>query len=291
MKKITIGFALILLALLAGCGTPKTGEKDMQNLPDLSSQTALILVHGSSGSSDTMDSFSDPLLEDSKTSNERIKLDISTDGELSYHGVFTKSAVNPIVQIGFEDSLDATIEQQTDWLRIAMKDLKTKYNFTKMDGVGHSNGGLVLSTYSEKYAKTAPILERVVAIGSPYNDLDEDDNDGDLAFTDVPVTTPMLKDYEDNRSKISPDLLVLSIAGDIDNGSFSDDIVPVLSAFGSRLIFKDQAKVYLESYFKGAAYDHRTLFANEDVQKKVSWFLYDYSGDKKEVELADDETE
>ncbi|MBC6308655.1 alpha/beta hydrolase [Listeria sp. FSL L7-1582] len=285
MKKWILGIGFLLL-VLAGCGHSKISEKEIENLPNLSGETALVLVHGTGGSVDTFDGFSDTFIDDYQLSNERIKLEIGTDGEISYHGVFTKNAKHPIVQIGFEDSIDATIEQQTDWLRIAMQDLEKRYHFARFDGVGHSNGGLVLSTYSQKYAKTMPTLERLVAIGAPYNDLDEEDNDGDLAFTDVPVTTPLLKAYKDNRGKIDSNLLVLSIAGDIDDGSLSDDIVPVLSALGSRLIFKDTAKVYLESYYKGAEYDHRTMFANPDIQEKVAWFLYTYKGDKKEIELA-----
>lgn len=285
MKIWILGIGFLLL-VLAGCGHSKASEKELENLPNLSGETALILVHGTGGSTDTFDGFSDTFIDDYKLSNERIKLEVGTDGKISYHGVFTKNAKHPIVQIGFEDSIDATIEQQTDWLRIAMQDLEKRYHFATFDGVGHSNGGLVLSTYSQKYAKTTPMLKRLVAIGAPYNDLDADDNDGDLAFTDVPVTTSLLKAYEDNRDKIDSNLLVLSIAGDIDDGSFSDDIVPVLSALGSRLIFKDTAKVYLESYYKGAEYDHRTMFANPDIQEKVAWFLYKYEGDKKEIELA-----
>lgn len=285
MKKWILGLGLLLL-VLAGCGNSKASEKELENLPNLSGETALILVHGTGGSTDTFDGFSDTFIDDYKLSNERIKLEVGTDSKLTYHGVFTKNAKHPIVQIGFADSIDASIEQQTDWLRIAMQDLEKRYHLATFDGVGHSNGGLVLSTYSQKYAKTTPTLERLVAMGAPYNDLDEEDNDGDLAFDDVPVTTPLLKTYEDNRAKMDSNLLVLSIAADIDDGSFSDDIVPVLSALGSRLIFKDTAKVYLESYYKGAEYDHRTMFANPDIQKKVAWFLYTYKGDKKEVELA-----
>ncbi|EUJ47514.1 alpha/beta hydrolase [Paenilisteria rocourtiae] len=285
MKKILCSIGLLLL-ILAGCGDTETTEKEMQNLPNLSNQTPLILVHGTGGNTDTFDSFSDTFIDDYKLSNERIKLEIGTDGKLIYHGIFTKNAKNPIVQIGFEDSIDASIDQQTDWLRIAIKDLANKYKFAQMDGVGHSNGGLVLSTYSQNFAKTRPLLKRLVVIGSPYNDLDENDNKGDLDFTDVPVTTPLLKSYEENRDKINPELLVLSIASDIDDGSFSDDIVPVLSALGSRLIFKDQSKVYLESYYKGPEYDHRTMFADHTIQEHVAWFLYTYKGDHQEINLV-----
>ncbi|MBC2241445.1 alpha/beta hydrolase [Listeria booriae] len=285
MKK-SVTFIALLIFLLAGCSTDKTTEQDMKNLPDLSAQTALILVHGTGGSTDTFDGFSDVFIDDYHTSNECIKLHIGTDGALTYHGTFSKKALHPIVQIGFADSIAASITQQAIWLRLAMEDLQKKYKFAAFDGVGHSNGGLVLSTYAQKYAKTAPTLERLVAIGSPYNDLDPDDNKGDLAFTDVPKATPLLQKYEKNRAKINPDLLVLSIASNIDDGSFSDDIVPVLSAFGSRLIFKNEAKAYLESYYKGEEYDHRTLFASPDIQKKIAWFLYEYPGDKKEISLA-----
>ncbi|MBC6316067.1 alpha/beta hydrolase [Listeria grandensis] len=288
MKKILVSL-LMLSLILAGCGPSKASEKELQNLPNLSSQTALVLVHGTGGGTGTFDGFSSTFIDKYKVSNQRISLKISTDGKLNYYGTLTKNAQHPIIQIGFEDSIDATITQQADWLRIALKDVANRYGFTKFDGVGHSNGGLVLSTYAQKYAKATPELKRLVAIGSPFNDLESDDNAGDLTFDDVPKTTPLLRTYEDNSSKISPDLLVLSIAGDVDDDSFSDDIVPVLSALGSRLIFKGHSKVYLESYYKGEEYDHRTMFANPDIQKKVAWFLYDYPGNKKEIQLAKNE--
>lgn len=116
-------------------------------------------------------------------------------------GKLTKQAKNPIIAVAFDDN-QAPIEEWRDWLNIAITDLKTRFHFKKLNGIGYSNGGLALSAYVQKYHET-PNFQKLIILGAPYNDLDEKDNAGGAEFDSVPHETDMLKSFL-NRKKKEP---------------------------------------------------------------------------------------
>lgn len=254
---------------------------------DLKKEIPIILIHGSGGDTHSLDEMADHLMNEYKSSNEEISMSISEKGTITYQGKLTKDAKRPIIKFGFDQNQAAPM----DWsglLKIAMQDLKTRYGFTQMDGVGHSNGGLALTYFAEDYSKdnTVPNLRKLVAIGSPFNDLDPDDNGDDLTFKKLPNNTSQLDYFIEKETKVNPDLEVLSIAGALSEDNLTDGIVPTNSSLASRLFMPNNAKVYMEDLQVGESAIHQTLHETPESIEKTYWFLEKYQPTKSEIKLV-----
>lgn len=254
---------------------------------DLKKEIPIILIHGSGGDTHSLDEMADHLMNEYKSSNEEMSMSISEKGTITYQGKLTKDAKRPIIKFGFDQNQAAPMDW-SDLLKIAMQDLKTRYGFTQMDGVGHSNGGLALTYFAEDYSKdnTIPNLRKLVAIGSPFNDLDPDDNGDDLTFKKLPNNTSQLDYFIEKETKLNPDLEVLSIAGALSEDNLTDGIVPTNSSLASRLFMPNNAKVYMEDLQVGESAIHQTLHETPESIKKTYWFLEKYQPTKSEIKLV-----
>lgn len=254
---------------------------------DLKKEIPIILIHGSGGDTHSLDEMADHLMNEYKSSNEEMSMSISEKGTITYQGKLTKDAKRPIIKFGFDQNQAAPMDW-SDLLKIAMQDLKTRYGFTQMDGVGHSNGGLALTYFAEDYSKdnTVPNLRKLVAIGSPFNDLDPDDNGDDLTFKKLPNNTPQLDYFIEKETKLNPDLEVLSIAGALSEDNLTDGIVPTNSSLASRLFMPTNAKVYMEDLQVGESAIHQTLHETPESIEKTYWFLEKYQPTKSEIKLV-----
>lgn len=259
---------------------------------DLKKEIPIILIHGSGGDTHSLDEMADHLMNEYKSSTEEMSMSISEKGTITYQGKLTKDAKRPIIKFGFDQNQAAPMDW-SDLLKIAMQDLKTRYGFTQMDGVGHSNGGLALTYFAEDYSKdnTVPNLRKLVAIGSPFNDLDPDDNGDDLTFKKLPNNTSQLDYFIEKETKLNPDLEVLSIAGALSEDNLTDGIVPTNSSLASRLFMPTNAKVYMEDLQVGESAIHQTLHETPESIEKTYWFLEKYQPTKSEIKLVSKQEE
>lgn len=259
---------------------------------DLKEEIPIILIHGSGGDTHSLDEMADHLMNEYKSSNEEMSMSISEKGTITYQGKLTKDAKRPIIKFGFDQNQAAPMDW-SDLLKIAMQDLKTRYGFTQMDGVGHSNGGLALTYFAEDYSKdnTVPNLRKLVAIGSPFNDLDPDDNGDDLTFKKLTNNTSQLDYFIEKETKVNPDLEVLSIAGALSEDNLTDGIVPTNSSLASRLFMPTNAKVYMEDLQVGESAIHQTLHETPESIEKTYWFLEKYQPTKSEIKLVSKQEE
>ncbi|MBC1861009.1 alpha/beta hydrolase [Listeria welshimeri] len=271
MKKYFVTIMILLFGSLILTACQKDSEVTSSSPPkvDLKKEIPIILIHGSGGDTHSLDEMADHLMNEYKSSNEEMSMSISEKGTITYQGKLTKDAKRPIIKFGFDQNQAAPMDW-SDLLKIAMQDLKTRYGFTQMDGVGHSNGGLALTYFAEDYSKdnTVPNLRKLVAIGSPFNDLDPDDNGDDLTFKKLPNNTPQLDYFIEKETKLNPDLEVLSIAGALSEDNLTDGIVPTNSSLASRLFMPNNAKVYMEDLQVGESAIHQTLHETPESTKK-----------------------
>ncbi|MBC1958086.1 alpha/beta hydrolase [Listeria welshimeri] len=294
MKKYFVTIMILLFGSLILTACQKDSEVTSSSPPkvDLKKEIPIILIHGSGGDTHSLDEMADHLMNEYKSSNEEMSMSISEKGTITYQGKLTKDAKRPIIKFGFDQNQAAPM----DWsglLKIAMQDLKTRYGFTQMDGVGHSNGGLALTYFAEDYSKdnTVPNLRKLVAIGSPFNDLDPDDNGDDLTFKKLPNNTSQLDYFIEKETKVNPDLEVLSIAGALSEDNLTDGIVPTNSSLASRLFMPTNAKVYMEDLQVGESAIHQTLHETPESIEKTYWFLEKYQPTKSEIKLVSKQEE
>ncbi|MBF2508961.1 alpha/beta hydrolase [Listeria welshimeri] len=289
MKKYFVTIMILLFGSLILTACQKDSEVTSSSPPkvDLKEEIPIILIHGSGGDTHSLDEMADHLMNEYKSSNEEMSMSISEKGTITYQGKLTKDAKRPIIKFGFDQNQAAPMDW-SDLLKIAMQDLKTRYGFTQMDGVGHSNGGLALTYFAEDYSKdsTVPNLRKLVAIGSPFNDLDPDDNGDDLTFKKLPNNTSQLDYFIEKETKVNPDLEVLSIAGALSEDNLTDGIVPTNSSLASRLFMPTNAKVYMEDLQVGESAIHQTLHETPESIEKTYWFLEKYQPTKSEIKLV-----
>ncbi|MBC2344448.1 alpha/beta hydrolase [Listeria welshimeri] len=289
MKKYFVTIMILLFGSLILTACQKDSEVTSSSPPkvDLKKEIPIILIHGSGGDTHSLDEMADHLMNEYKSSTEEMSMSISEKGTITYQGKLTKDAKRPIIKFGFDQNQAAPMDW-SDLLKIAMQDLKTRYGFTQMDGVGHSNGGLALTYFAEDYSKdnTVPNLRKLVAIGSPFNDLDPDDNGDDLTFKKLPNNTSQLDYFIEKETKLNPDLEVLSIAGALSEDNLTDGIVPTNSSLASRLFMPTNAKVYMEDLQVGESAIHQTLHETPESIEKTYWFLEKYQPTKSEIKLV-----
>ncbi|MBC1693767.1 alpha/beta hydrolase [Listeria welshimeri] len=294
MKKYFVTIMILLFGSLILTACQKDSEVTSSSPPkvDLKKEIPIILIHGSGGDTHSLDEMADHLMNEYKSSNEEMSMSISEKGTITYQGKLTKDAKRPIIKFGFDQNQAAPMDW-SDLLKIAMQDLKTRYGFTQMDGVGHSNGGLALTYFAEDYSKdnTVPNLRKLVAIGSPFNDLDPDDNGDDLTFKKLPNNTSQLDYFIEKETKLNPDLEVLSIAGALSEDNLTDGIVPTNSSLASRLFMPTNAKVYMEDLQVGESAIHQTLHETPESIEKTYWFLEKYQPTKSEIKLVSKQEE
>ncbi|MBC1686521.1 alpha/beta hydrolase [Listeria welshimeri] len=294
MKKYFVAIMILLFGSLILTACQKDSEVTSSSPPkvDLKKEIPIILIHGSGGDTHSLDEMADHLMNEYKSSNEEMSMSISEKGTITYQGKLTKDAKRPIIKFGFDQNQAAPMDW-SDLLKIAMQDLKTRYGFTQMDGVGHSNGGLALTYFAEDYSKdnTVPNLRKLVAIGSPFNDLDPDDNGDDLTFKKLTNNTSQLDYFIEKETKVNPDLEVLSIAGALSEDNLTDGIVPTNSSLASRLFMPTNAKVYMEDLQVGESAIHQTLHETPESIEKTYWFLEKYQPTKSEIKLVSKQEE
>ncbi|MBC2074432.1 alpha/beta hydrolase [Listeria marthii] len=288
MKKyfITIMILLFGTLLLSACQNDKEAENSSPPKVDLKDQIPIILIHGSGGDTHSLDEMADQLMNEYKSSNEAMSMSISADGDITYQGELTKDAKRPIIKFAFDQN-QATPDDWSQWLKIAMVDLKNRYGFTQMDGVGHSNGGLALTYFAEDYGKdeTVPTLRKIVAIGSPFNDLDSNDNGKDLTFKQLPNSTAQLDYFMEKQHDINPNLEVLAIAGALSDDNPTDGVVPTNSSLATRLFMPGNAKAYIEDVQVGKGAVHQTLHETTKSIEKTHWFLEEFKTDETLIKL------
>ncbi|MDT0015452.1 alpha/beta hydrolase [Listeria cossartiae] len=288
MKKyfITIMILLFGTLLLSACQNDKEAENSSPPKVDLKDQIPIILIHGSGGDTHSLDEMADQLMNEYKSSNEAMSMSISADGDITFQGELTKDAKRPIIKFAFDQN-QATPDDWSKWLKIAMVDLKDRYGFTQMDGVGHSNGGLALTYFAEDYGKdeTVPILRKIVAIGSPFNDLDPNDNGKDLTFKNLPNSTAQLDYFMEKQQDINPNLEVLAIAGELSEDNPTDGVVPTNSSLATRLFMPGNAKAYIEDVQVGKGAVHQTLHETTKSIEKTHWFLEEFKTDETLIKL------
>ncbi|EAC9071866.1 alpha/beta hydrolase [Listeria monocytogenes] len=253
----------------------KTTKKEQKPVSEIAIPT--LFVHGYSGTINSFGGMINRLAEDGDVTKSLV-MNVAADGTVSSDGNYDKFSHNPTIQVIFEDN-KSSAANQTQWIQNVMKELKNNYHIEKVYAVGHSMGGVSLTSYIEKVGsdKTYPVLEKLVLIGAPLNGLvigDDGVTAYDLTDSGPKKSSDRYSEFMKNKQKIPTNLHVLNIAGDTLNGTKSDGSVSVVSALSGKFIFEGQAASYEEKTFTGKNAAHSKLHENTDVDAEVADFLW-----------------
>ncbi|MBC2101410.1 alpha/beta hydrolase [Listeria marthii] len=253
----------------------KTTKKTVNPVSEIAIPT--LFVHGYSGTVNSFGGMIDRLADEGDVTKSLV-MTVAADGTVSTDGNYDKFSNNPTIQVVFEDN-KSSMDNQAQWIQNVMKELKNNYHIEKVYAVGHSMGGVSLTSYIEKVGsdKAYPILEKLVLIGSPLNGLvigDDGVTAYDLTDKGPKQSSDRYSEFMKNKQKIPTHLRVLNIAGDTLDGTKSDGSVSVASALSGKFIFEGQAESYQEKTFTGKNAAHSKLHENTDVDAEVADFLW-----------------
>ncbi|MBC1549093.1 alpha/beta hydrolase [Listeria sp. FSL L7-1434] len=253
----------------------KTTKKTVNPVSEIAIPT--LFVHGYSGTANSFGGMINRLADEGDVTKSLV-MTVAADGTVSTDGNYDKFSNNPTIQVIFEDN-KSSMDNQAQWIQNVMKELKNNYHIEKVYAVGHSMGGVSLTSYIEKVGsdKAYPILEKLVLIGSPLNGLvigDDGVTAYDLTDKGPKQASDRYSEFMKNKQKIPTHLRVLNIAGDTLDGTKSDGSVSVASALSGKFIFEGQAESYKEKTFTGKNAAHSKLHENTDVDEEVASFLW-----------------
>ncbi|MBO0423973.1 alpha/beta hydrolase [Enterococcus plantarum] len=269
-KILLIVGVILMLFLLFQKSLTAFAEKFTSTSDLVAIQTPTIFVPGTNGTVNRFNGLIKAL--DSKA--DVLKVTVATDGTVSSKGKLTSTAENPIIVIAFEDSSDETLPVQGKWYQLALHYIQEKYSFETYNYLGHSNGGLVITSYLEEFQQTGdPELAKLITLGTPYNDTSKKYNEAVTSFTQLKETSDLLKGYLTNLENIPDTIEMLNIAGEVDDTA-SDNTVPVQSVFSGRYIYQDQVAEYQEVLIEGENTSHSELVENQKVVQLLKDFFW-----------------
>nr|WP_242700648.1 alpha/beta hydrolase [Enterococcus sp. DIV0212c] len=261
---------VLMLFLLFQKSLTAFAEKFVQNSEPVEIQAPTILVPGTNG---TVNRFNG-LIKSLDPKADVLKVTVATDGTVSSKGKLTSSTNHPMIVIAFKDSSNSTLPVQGKWYQLALSYIQEKYSFETYNYLGHSNGGLVITSYLEEFQQaTDPKLAKLITLGTPYNDTSEKYNEAAISFTQLKETSDLLKGYLKNLENIPNTIEMLNIAGEVDDTA-SDNTVPVQSVFSGRYIFQDQVAEYQEVLIQGENTSHSELVENQKVVQLLKDFFW-----------------
>ncbi|GGC75947.1 alpha/beta fold hydrolase [Enterococcus wangshanyuanii] len=275
---------LICFALFfTGCGSKKIVEQKPSSNPTSSSETEsksavpTLFIHGYSGGNGSFGGMIKRLEADDFTKKE-VVLTVSAEGKINASGKLTGKENNPSVQVLFEDNKNNEWNQ-AEWIKNCLIYLRDTFEINQVNLVGHSMGGVSTLRYLTTYGDdpSLPTVQKFVAIAAPFNnfvELSEGETVDGLIANGPSVQSERYADYVNGIDKVSAGMPVLILAGDIEDGSLSDEIVPVADALSVIALFKAHGNKVQEKIFYGKNAQHSQLHENREVDQTVANFLW-----------------
>ena len=282
MKKSSVGIfftvVIVLIAIIGGAfyHTRKTNQF-------VHSTTATLFFHGA-GSSYRSETSMVNAAKRAGVTNTIIRADVTKDGQVSLHGNMHRGAINPIVEVNYEDNRQLNYNKHGEYATNVAKLLKKQYGIKKINMVGHSLGNISIIYYMLQNGKNKhmPQLQKQVDIAGHFGGLD---------FAGIPDTikqpagmtlnaqgkpnhmnttyrqmTAVRKIYPQNQ------VAVLNIYGDI--GNHTDGRVTNVSSRSLKYLVASRAKSYTEMKFTGKNAQHSKLHENAKVDRALIKFLW-----------------
>lgn len=249
--------------------TPESTEERLKksNIPTL-------LFHGYKGTLLTFNGMIQRLTRN-EYAERSVTLTVGPSGEITEDGKWTSEG-NPLIQVIFEDNTNQEW-QQAEWIQVVLNYLAETYQTKRVNVLGHSMGGVSIMRYLSMYGVEGSdvAIHKVVTIGSPFNDFNEDDRElAEIAKTGPQVPAPRFVEYDEEFSNFPQGVPYLNIAGDIDGDNGSDGTVPVASVAAMNYLFEKYQLPYEFVKVDGKTAQHSALHENRKVDKLVAEFLW-----------------
>lgn len=225
----------------------------------------IIMVPGSSATKNRFDNLISELGHEAPQQHSVLKVVVKTDGKIETTGSIARNDQQPFIVVSFQNNKDGkkNIDLQSNWLNLAFKELVKTYHFNHFSALGHSNGGLILTLFLEKYLKESPTvsIDKLMTIATPYNMEEEN----------LKKKTAMFNEIYKYRDGLPKSLVMYSIAGTENYNS--DGTVPYNSVNFAKYIFQDNVKNFTEITVTGANTAHSDLPQNKQIVALIGQYI------------------
>ena len=284
-KKIASIILLLCLMIISGCrstnGNPTTLKQSDQSSntskTNDKSVTPTLFIHGYSG---TVNSFRGMIhrLENQQFAQKEMVITVQSDNSLQVDGELSNAKTNPMIQVLFTDNKNNEWNQ-TEWIYTVLKYLKA-HDVKQVNIVGHSMGGVSAFRFLTTYggAPDSPIIRKLVAIGSPFNDfIDTSDlqSEDDLFQKGPSQESARYIDFKNGIDNVPASVSILLLAGKLDTKTFNDGTVPVTSALSIYSLLQENGNPIRQEIFTGPDAQHSLLHENTAVDHQIVQFLWE----------------
>jgi uncharacterized alpha/beta hydrolase family protein len=279
-KQLCLLLLVGVLFFAVGCAGKKRVNKAQQSTIETSqaatkTSVPTLFIHGYGGGNG---SFGGMLTRLNQKTQKELVLTVSPTGTVQAAGQLTGKADNPSVQILFADNQNNEWNQ-AEWLKNCLRYLGETYSIKQVNLVGHSMGGVSAMRYLTTYGADAslPAVDKFVGIAAPFNnfvELSQGESMEELLTNGPSVQSERYADLAGGIANVSPEMQVLLIAGDVQDGSLSDGTVPEADALSTAALLKNHGNSVTEKVFYGKQAQHSQLHENPEVDQAVADFLW-----------------
>lgn len=278
---------LILVTSLVACSTKKQSNDNTNEQKSISSSSSNIdgkttiptlFIHGYGGTRNSLGGMISRF-ESQGIAKRDLVLTVDDTGEVSADHHLREIEGNPMIQVIFADNKSHEWNQ-AEWIKNCLTYLKENEQVTKVNLVTHSMGGVSSLRYLITYGndQSLPIIDKFVTIGSPFNNFVEltEGETVDSVINEGPILqSERYIDFSNGVSAIPKDTSVLVIAGDVEDDSVSDGVVPVADAMSVVALLRSNGNSVDEKIMYGKNAQHSRLHENSEVDQLVADFLWE----------------
>lgn len=242
------------------------------------STTPTIFFHGFGSSAHAEKYMVDNIMK-AGVSKTAIVANVAADGQVTLEGRIPKGAVNPLVEVNFENSRNSDYDLQGQWVKNVIVKLQDTYHFRKINIEAHSMGNMAVMYYLLKNGqnKQLPQLQKQVAMAGTF--------DGAMGWNEpanltVNERTGKPSKMNDTYQRLLPlrhtyprQTRVLNIYGDLGNGN--DSQVTNNSSKTLKYLLNGRARSYTEKKITGPNAKHELLHHNPQVNKILIRFFWE----------------
>ena len=216
--------------------------------------------------------------------NTIIRADVTNAGKVTLHGTMHKGAINPIVEVNYDNNRQLDFAKHGVYATNVVKLLQKKYGITKLNMVGHSLGNISIIYYMIQNGqnKKMPQLQKQVDIAGHFAGLDFDRvpaairQPAGLKLNSAGKPNKENATYREmtkaRQTYPKGQVAVLNIIGDI--GGHTDGTVPNVSSLSLKYLVASRAKSYQVKTITGAKARHSKLHNNPQVDRLLINFLW-----------------
>ena len=168
MKKSHIGIGvvivIVILAIIGGAvWRQQKHSKYMQ------STTPTLFFHGGGSSYHAEEHMVNAAKKAGVTSTV-LRADVTNNGKVTLHGSMHKGAINPIVEVNYDNNRQLDFNKHGEYATNVVKALQKRYRITKINMVGHSLGNISIIYYMLQNGKNQnmPQLQKQVDIAGHF---------------------------------------------------------------------------------------------------------------------------